>query len=174
MIFHVFYYKKSFILNEFVVYLTSINPFVNIVISKDMKLSTRNQLKGTISSINEGAINAEVILTLPGGTKIVSVVTNGAVKNLDLKVGDAVFALIKSSSVIIGIDVQKISARNVLTGKISSILEGSVNDEVSINLGSGYTVTAVITKSSVASLELEVGKEASAIVKASSVILAVD
>jgi len=174
IVFYVFYYKKSVVISEFVVYLTSINPFVNIVISKDMKLSTRNQLKGTISSITEGAINAEVILTLPGGTKIVSVVTNGAVKNLDLKVGDAVFALIKSSSVIIGIDVQKISARNVLTGKISSILEGSVNDEVSINLGSGYTVTAVITKSSVASLELEVGKEASAIVKASSVILAVD
>lgn len=139
-----------------------------------MKLSTRNQLKGTVSSIAEGAINAEVILTLPSGTKIVSVITNGAVKNLSLKVGDTAYALIKSSNVIIGIDVQKISARNVLTGKISSILEGSVNDEVSVNLGGGYTITAVITKSSVASLELTVGKEASAIVKASSVILAVD
>ena len=139
-----------------------------------MKLSTRNQLKGTVSSITEGAINAEVILALPGGTEIVSVVTNGAIKSLDLKKGDTAYALIKSSSVIIGIDVQKISARNVLTGKISSIIEGSVNDEVSIDLGSGYAVTAIITKSSVASLELAVGVEASAIVKASSVILAVD
>jgi len=139
-----------------------------------MKLSTRNQLRGTVSSINEGAINAEVVLSLPGGTQIVSVITNGAIKNLDLKVGDTAYALIKSSSVIIGIDVKKISARNVLTGKISSIIEGSVNDEVSIDLGSGYTVTAVITKSSVASLELTIGIEASAIVKASSIILAVD
>jgi len=138
-----------------------------------MKLSTRNQLKGTVTSITEGAVNAEVILTLPSGTEVVSVITNGAVENLDLKVGDTVYALIKSSSVIIGIDVKKISARNVLTGKISSIIEGSVNDEVSVDLGGGYTVTAVITKSSVASLELEVGKEASAIVKASSIILAV-
>jgi len=138
-----------------------------------MKLSTRNQLKGTVTSITEGAVNAEVILTLPSGTEVVSVITNGAVENLDLKVGDTVYALIKSSSVIIGIDVKKISARNVLTGKISSIIEGSVNDEVSVDLGVGYTVTAVITKSSVASLELEVGKEASAIVKASSIILAV-
>jgi len=131
-------------------------------------------LKGTISSITEGAVNAEVVITLPSGTAIVSVVTNGAVKALELEVGKTTYALIKSSNVIIGIDVQKISARNVLTGKISSILEGSVNDEVSIDLGSGYTITAVITKSSVASLELEIGTIASAIIKASAVILAVD
>lgn len=139
-----------------------------------MKLSTRNQLKGTISSITEGAVNAEVVITLPSGTTIVSVVTNGAVKALELEVGKTAYALIKSSNVIIGIEVQKISARNVLTGKISSILEGSVNDEVSIDLGGGYTITAVITKSSVASLGLEIGTVASAIIKASSVILAVD
>jgi len=139
-----------------------------------MKLSTRNQLKGTISSITEGAVNAEVVITLPSGTAIVSVVTNGAVKALELEIGKTAYALIKSSNVIIGIDVQKISARNVLTGKISSILEGSVSDEVSIDLGGGYTITAVITKSSVASLELEIGTVASAIIKASFVILAVD
>jgi len=104
----------------------------------------------------------------------VSVVTNAAVKNLELEVGKTAYALIKSSNVIIGIDVQKISARNVLTGKVSGILEGAINDEVSINLGSGNTITAVITKSSVASLELKVAVVASAIIKASAVILGVD
>lgn len=103
-----------------------------------------------------------------------SVVTNAAVKNLELEVGKTAYALIKSSNVIIGIDVQKISARNVLTGKVSGILEGAINDEVSINLGSGNTITAVITKSSVASLELKVAVVASAIIKASAVILGVD
>lgn len=139
-----------------------------------MRLSTRNQLKGTVSAISVGAINSEVIISLPGGANIVSVVTNGAVKSLELEVGKTAYALIKSSNVIIGIDIQKISARNVLTGKVSSIIEGSVNDEVSIDLGSGYTITSIITKSSVASLGLEPGVVASAIVKASDVILAVD
>lgn len=139
-----------------------------------MKLSTRNQLKGTVSSVSAGAVNAEVVISLAGGAEIVSVVTNEAVKSLELAVGKTAYALIKSSSVIVGVGEIKLSARNVLRGKISSILEGSVNDEVSISLGSGYTVTAVITKSSVASLDLEVGKEASAIIKASAVILAVD
>ena len=139
-----------------------------------MKLSTRNQLKGTISSITEGAVNAEVVISLPNGTTIVLVITNAAVKNLELELGKTAYALIKSSNVIIGIDVQKISARNVLTGKVSSILEGAVNNDVSIHLGGGYTIAAVITKSSVASLGLEIGTIASAIIKASDVILAVD
>ena len=139
-----------------------------------MKLSTRNQLKGIVSSITEGSINAEVKIALTDGVEIVSVITNEAVKNLDLKVGGTAYALIKASSVIIGVGVTKVSARNVLAGTVSSVLEGSVNDEVAIDLGSGLTVTAVITKSSVASLELAVGTKVSAIVKASAVILAVD
>ncbi len=139
-----------------------------------MKLSTRNQLKGTVSSISEGAINAEVTISLPGGAKIVSVITNGAVKSLDLNVGTPAYALIKSSNVIIGVGVTKVSARNIFTGKISSIIEGAINDEVAVDLGGGHTITAVITKTSVAALELAVGKEVNAIVKASAVIVAVD
>jgi len=138
-----------------------------------MKLSTRNQLKGTISSITEGAVNAEISLLLPGGTTIVAVITNGAVKNLNLKVGDTAYALIKSSSVIIGLGELKISSRNALPGKICAIVDGAVNDEVSIDLGSD-TITAIITKSSVKNLELITGKEVKAIFKASAVILAVD
>jgi len=139
-----------------------------------MRLSTRNQLKGIVSSIICGTVNSEVKIRLLGDVEIVSVVTNSAVKSLELEVGKTAYALIKASNVIIGIDVQKISARNVLTGKISSVLEGSVNDEVSISLGDGFTITSVITKSSVASLELKVGTISSAIIKASDVILAVD
>ncbi|MBP1676205.1 MAG: hypothetical protein H6Q20_764 [Bacteroidetes bacterium] len=138
-----------------------------------MKLSARNQLKGTVKSVKQGAINSEVTLLLPGGSEIVSVITNGAVANLELQEGKTAYAIIKSSSVIIGIDVKQISARNVLAGKVESITQGAINDEVSIALGYD-TLTAIITKTSVASLGLSIGSQVSAIIKASAVILAVD
>lgn len=61
-----------------------------------MKLSTRNQLKGTVSSISAGAVNAEVVISLAGGAEIVSIVTNEAIKALELEVGKTAYALIKS------------------------------------------------------------------------------
>lgn len=140
-----------------------------------MKISTRNQLKGTVLSIKEGAINSEVILEICACNQIVAVITNTAVKNLGLKVGKEAIALIKASNVILGIDVKLVSARNVLTGAVSSIVEGSINDEVTIDLGNvDCSITSVITKESVKKLGLSFGKEVSAIIKASEVILATE
>lgn len=69
-----------------------------------MKLSARNQLKGIVKAINIGAVNAEVLIELPGGLVIASVVTKSAVESLGLKVGSAAYAIIKASNVIVGID----------------------------------------------------------------------
>ena len=68
----------------------------------------------------------------------------------------------------------KISARNILKGKVKKITEGMVNSEVVVELPGGQEVVAIITKTSVQSLGLAVGKEAYAIVKATSVMLGVD
>jgi molybdopterin-binding protein len=68
----------------------------------------------------------------------------------------------------------KLSARNILKGKVKSILVGAVNDEVVLELPGGTEVVSVITKASAVSLGLAVGKEAYAVIKASSVMLAVD
>jgi len=67
----------------------------------------------------------------------------------------------------------KISARNVLEGKIVSINLGATTAHVRIDVG-GTIVTASITNEAVADLGLEVGKKASAVVKASDVMVAVD
>ncbi|MDR3705928.1 MAG: TOBE domain-containing protein [Paludibacteraceae bacterium] len=140
-----------------------------------MKISTRNQLKGTVTSIKEGAINSEVTLSISSKDEIVSVSTNASVANLGLKAGKEVIALIKASNVIIGIDIKHISARNLLKGTVTSIVEGAINDEVTIGLlGGGSSITAIITKESVKNLGLAKGTEATAIIKASEVILATE
>ena len=69
-----------------------------------MKLSARNQLKGTITAIHPGAVNAIVIMELEGGQLITSSISMGSLKDLELEVGKEVYAIIKASSVIIGVD----------------------------------------------------------------------
>ena len=69
-----------------------------------MKISARNALKGTIKQIDLGAVNAEVTVELSGGQQIVSIVTKKSVTDLGLSPGKAVYAVIKASSVMIGVD----------------------------------------------------------------------
>ena len=69
-----------------------------------MRLSAKNVLKGTVKSILPGAVNAEVVIALPGGAEITSIITKGSVEDLGLKVGAPAYAVIKASSVLIGVD----------------------------------------------------------------------
>jgi molybdopterin-binding protein len=68
----------------------------------------------------------------------------------------------------------KISARNMLKGKVKSIKPGVVNTEVIIELSGGENVTSIITKESAERLDLAVGKDVYAVVKASNVMIAID
>lgn len=68
-----------------------------------MKLSARNQLKGIVTEIVEGAVNAKVTVDI-GGQKLTSIVTIDAVKELELTVGSEVKSVIKSSSVMLMVD----------------------------------------------------------------------
>ncbi|MCX6036139.1 MAG: molybdopterin-binding protein [Chloroflexi bacterium] len=68
----------------------------------------------------------------------------------------------------------KLSARNILKGKVIKLVRGAVNAEVTIQLQGGEQVVSIITNGSVESLELKEGKEAYAVIKASSVMIAVD
>jgi molybdopterin-binding protein len=68
----------------------------------------------------------------------------------------------------------KLSARNVLKGKVKQIKTGAVNTEVLLDLGNGIEVVSIITKESAESLQLATGKQAYAVIKASNVMIAVD
>jgi molybdopterin-binding protein len=69
-----------------------------------MKLSARNTLPGTIRKIELGAVNAQVTIEVAPGINIVSIVTVDAVENLTLSEGKRAYAVIKASSVMVGID----------------------------------------------------------------------
>ena len=69
-----------------------------------MKLSARNQLKGTIVDIQEGAVNGIVKIDIGGGNVISSTISMNAIKELELAVGKEAIAVIKATSVMVGID----------------------------------------------------------------------
>ncbi len=69
-----------------------------------MKLSARNVLKAKVVQVIKGAVNAEVTLELPGGEKLVSIITNASVESLGLVEGKEAYAVIKASNIMVGID----------------------------------------------------------------------
>lgn len=68
----------------------------------------------------------------------------------------------------------KISARNMLKGKVTRVVPGAVNSEVEIELAGGAKIVSIITKTSAESLGLAKGKDVYAVIKASNVVIATD
>lgn len=69
-----------------------------------MKISARNVFKGKVKSIVHGSVNSEVVVELPGGLEITSVITKSSAENLDLKEGHEVYTVIKATNVMIASD----------------------------------------------------------------------
>lgn len=69
-----------------------------------MKLSARNQFKGTIVDIQEGAVNGIVKIDIGGGNVMVSTISMNSIKELGLEVGKTAYAVVKATSVMVGID----------------------------------------------------------------------
>jgi molybdopterin-binding protein len=67
-------------------------------------ISARNVLKGKVKRVKPGAVNTEVIVELPGGAEIVSIITKDSADRLGLVAGKEVYAIIKASNVMIGVD----------------------------------------------------------------------
>ena len=66
-----------------------------------MRISARNQLAGTVTAVELGAVMATVVLRLEGGQEVTSVITKDSAEELGLTVGDAVVAVVKSTEVMI-------------------------------------------------------------------------
>lgn len=140
-----------------------------------MKVSARNVFKGTVSQVQGGAVNAEVVLTLTGGEQLVAVVTMASLKSLGIAVGTDAVALVKAPWVMLMTESSgiRLSARNCLEGKVTRVSEGAVNSEVVIQLPGGTEVFSIVTREAVDELGLKPGASATAVIKASHIILGV-
>jgi molybdopterin-binding protein len=69
-----------------------------------MRLSARNVLKGKVKQVKPGAVNTEVVIELPGGLEIVSIITKESAEKLGLADGKEAYAIIKASNVMIGVE----------------------------------------------------------------------
>lgn len=141
-----------------------------------MRTSARNMLLCTVAEVKHGAVNAEILLNVAEGIKLVAIITEESVKNLELAAGKEVFALVKSSFVLLAPagEVGRTSARNVLVGTVARREDGAVNSEIIIDIGGGKSIAAIITKESATTLGFKVGDRAAALIKASHIILAVE
>ncbi|HEX6735120.1 MAG TPA: TOBE domain-containing protein [Azonexus sp.] len=140
-----------------------------------MKVSARNVFAGKITALVDGAVNAEVEVTMAGGDKIVAIVTEGSVQSLGLAVGQAAVAYVKAPWVMLlsGPQAVRFSARNQLSGTVSELHKGAVNTEVGLRLAGGTMVYAVVTNEAALELGLKEGTAATALIKASHVVLGV-
>lgn len=149
-------------------------PLGTLLWSLAMKTSARNALRGTVTRVTPGAVNSEVVLDIGSGCEITAVITRHSVDEMGLEPGREAIALIKSSMVLLAKGEPKTSARNQIKGTVVQVEEGAVNCEVVLEIGPAKTLVATVTRESADELDLRAGEPASALIKASHVILAVE
>lgn len=139
-----------------------------------MKISARNQIRGIVSNVAEGAVNGVVTIKV-GEQDIKAGITMESIRELGLEEGKEAFAIIKATNVMFATEkIAGISARNQLAGTVVKVTEGAVNGHVAIELADGNRISGSITNEAIESLELAEGKQAVAIIKATDVIVGVE
>ena len=135
-------------------------------------LSARNQLEGTVTKVQEGAVNGIVTIDV-NGSPVTATISMGSIENLGIKEGVKAVAVIKATEVMIGKGKLALSARNQFPGKVISVEEGAVNGIVRIEVLGGNIMTSTISMAAIRELGLEPGVEATAVVKATSVMVGI-
>jgi molybdate transport system regulatory protein len=140
-----------------------------------MQLSARNQLKGTVETVTEGAVNGVVSVKV-GEDTVTADITMEAIKDLGLATGREATVVVKATNVLLATGNERLaglSARNQLAGTVTKVTKGAVNGHVSLKLNGGGALTSSITNEAIDELGLAAGSPALAIVKATDVMIAV-
>lgn len=140
-----------------------------------MKSSTRNQLTGRISAIEEHGGSCLITVTADSGIQIQAQISSFSRGRLKLAAGMTVAAMFKAAAVAIVTDLEPmvLSAENCLPGTVKKVEQGAVNNVVTLDIGGGLTLCATITLYSSETLSLCPGKAAVAVFNANQVVLGV-
>jgi molybdate transport system regulatory protein len=136
------------------------------------QISARNQIRGTVGELKVGQAMT-VVHVHAGLQRLVSVITNEGAENLGLKSGDPVIALVKSTDAMLikGDAAQvKLSARNRLTGQVTSVKKGNAMAYVTLKVGESQ-IGASITREALDELQINNGDAVTAVIKATEVML---
>jgi molybdate transport system regulatory protein len=141
-----------------------------------LKLSVRNALFCKVVKISPAPVNIEVKLEVSPGIMITAAVTNASADELKLMPGRCCIAMVNAASVLLAQAgaAPRISARNKIAGIVAGRTDDAVDSEVTVDIGGGKTLTAVITREGADAVGAAKGAEVLAIFKTSHVILASD
>ncbi|MDD3770633.1 MAG: TOBE domain-containing protein [Sulfuricurvum sp.] len=131
--------------------------------------SARNQLPATLKSIEPRGLNALLTLSLVGGGELTSIITLKSVQNMGLSIGCDLYAIIKSSDIMLTAVKPSATEENVLAGTIRSIESAAENDEIAFELND--TVELIASLSHTGASSLVVGEKAYALISPRHVII---
>lgn len=149
---------------------------MNLMRRISMRISAKNVCYGIVCALSTGNLLSEVCLELKSGHRIYSIITAESVETLGLAVGEGAYAVIKASSVMISSELGalRLSARNLLRGKVVSIRTDTVMGEVILDIGGGDTIAATVTAAGARNLNVNIGEDACAVIDASNVIIGIE
>jgi molybdate transport system regulatory protein len=142
-----------------------------------LRTSARNQLVGSVTRVQAGAVNAMVELALPGADdRITASLTLASLRRLGIVPGTQAVALIKAPSVFLAAPgkAQRLSVGNCLQGQVSALLAGAAHAEVQARLAGGQTMVAMLGLEALRTMGIVVGAPVQLLFQESSVILGVE
>ena len=133
-------------------------------------MNLKNRLPSIVTGVKKGKLNTHVSMEWES-TPLSVIITTASAEEMNLAEGDEVEALFKASDVILARELSgRLSARNILPGKITEIKVGFPLAMVTLD-ATGHAIAAELTLSSAKEMELNVGDEVEAVIKSSELIL---
>ncbi|BAF73047.1 TOBE domain-containing protein [Sulfurovum sp. NBC37-1] len=111
-----------------------------------LQISARNQIQAVVTAVEPGEVNAKVHLKLKSGQELVSVITEEAVEDLDIKEGQVVTAICKSSNVyLLAENENKNEMENHLEGRVVQMEKDRKNAKITVDIGEHDTIVSVMS-----------------------------